>query len=343
MIKDIPIEFEKIELGQDAPKQAFWANVTRLPVLTEKLSASKANKDIVFTQAALNHVVYAYSAYLSILSLYVATDLDKYDVRVYCTGNLTELCEELFEFFPKVTVITLAPVLECHPEWNNDTDFEEGPKYCIKTQFWWDTRLREYKVTCGLDADLFGVGKGGSFKGLLEMPEDSILLAPTGKAWPIFTQMMECLNHNPKKRVLQRLEKKLGIKGVEPKIKAQPWWGNSSLHAFHTKLMKEKFSELLDFWFKEPCYCDESFLAVLSHWKGLDQIPVNEYLWDMDHLLEHSSIFGDKTKPMHELSYGRPATITHRLSTIDSANQLAPRFQEYVDWVRDAFRDKSST
>lgn len=331
------VEFENLE--GDAPKLAFWKGAREIYVPESLVRSESHSKKIVFTQAALHHPVYAYSAYLAVLSLYASTDLDKYDVRVYATHNLMVTLQDLFRFFPKVKVIQYQPLGEIHPEWKReDNDFNTT----IKTQFWWDDELWNYDVVCGLDADLFGVGEGGSFE-LLENLQDNILLCPTGNAWEIFEHMMKDLNHNPDKDVVSRLNCEHGITGVEEKIKAMPWWGNSSLHAFPTKYIsdpKYNFVRLLDFWFSEPCYCDESFLTIFSIWNNLQIEDINQYLTRSKHHLEHDELFEDKTLPMHLVHYPNQSAITHRLSTTDSAKALAPRFQEFLEYTRYNFLKK---
>jgi len=321
---------------EDAPKQIFWKQVTDLYVPLKELASTDSNTKIVFTQAAMHHPVYAYSAYLAVLSLYASTDIEKYDIRVYTTANLTALVQALFASFPKVKVIEYKPLCQIKPEWHrSDFDFNTS----IKTQFWWDEELTKYDVVCGLDADLYSVGHAGSFK-KLEALEEGILLCPSGDPWEIFVHMMKNLNKHPDKNVFGRLEK-IGIKNVREGIKSRKWWGNSSLHAFPSKYLKDpKFKQLLELWFSEPCYCDESFLAIYSIWRDIEISEINAHLIDCEHYLEHHSLFDDKTIPMHQVDYPFSAGITHRLSTHDSARKMMPRFQEYVTAVGDNFRRK---
>ena len=318
------------------PKQIFWSATERIYVPPYLLPDSGASNKIVFTQAALYHPVYAYSSYLAILSLYAATDIDKYDIRVYCTGNLTPLLDFLFAPFPRVKVIEYPYLRDIHPEWvRADNKFDTS----VKTQFWLDKELQKYDVVCGLDADLFAVGEGGSFKPLETI--SGLLLAPGGDPWECFSRLMPHLNYNPDKDVVGRLKKELGINNLVSGIKNLKWWGNSSLHALPTKhLSDHDFTQLLDFWLSEPCYCDESLLAVFSIWKQIEITAINTHLHDMDHLLQHHPAFADKTVPMHKATYTTPAAITHRLSSCESARELLPRFSEYVGYVGENFRKK---
>jgi hypothetical protein len=320
-----------------SPKQIFWADTKDLYVPDKEVPVKPKNNKLVFTQACMHHPVYAYSSYLAILSLYASTDIEQYDIKVYVTPNLTALCEFLFAPFPKVEVIQYKTLRELRPDWPRaDFDFNTT----IKTQFWWDEKLRDYDVVCGLDADLFAVGSGGSFK-KLESLQDGILLCPSGDPWEIFVHMTKHLNLNPDKNVFDRLDRTLGIKNLRKKIKSLPWWGNSSLHAFPTKYLKDtEFQKLLEFWFSEPSHCDESCLAIYSRWKDIPVLDVSGHLIDMAHYLEHHSLFNNKQKPMHLVDYPQSASITHRLSTHDSADQMRSRFQEYVHYVGDLFKRK---
>ena len=331
------IKFENLE--GDAPKLIFWREANELFVPESTVESKEHSKKIVFTQAAMHHPVYAYSAYLAVLSLYACSDLDKYDIRVYCTDNLTDTLNELFHNFPKVKVLRYDPIGVVRPDWITE---EQDYNTCVKTQFWWDRELWNYDVVCGLDADLFGVGEGGTFS-QLEQLKDGILLCPTGDPWEIFTSMMNDLNRNPKGDVIGRLEREYEIYDLEDKIKSLPWWGNSSLHAMPTKYLSESsynFVNLLDFWFKEPCYCDESFLTIFSIWNNIGITDVNDHLVSTKHYLEHHSVFNDKTMPMHKVNYEHNSAITHRLSTTKSAQQLVPRFQEFLEYTKYNFLKK---
>jgi hypothetical protein len=323
------------DLEGDAPKLSFWKGGKDLYVPDFQITSSRHSKKIVFTQAAMHHPVYAYSAYLSILSLYASTNLGDYDIRVYCTHNLVETLKELFDNFPKVKVIQYQFLCDIHPNWvREDNNF----RTCVKTQFWWDSELWNYDVICGLDADLFGVGSGGSFE-QIENIQEGIFLAPTGRAWEIFKRMMEHLNHNPEGRVVERIKEEFSI-DCEESIKAMPWWGNSSLHAFPSKYISNPnydFIKFLDFWFKEPCYCDESFLTLFSVWHNINLKEINSVLHKTKHYLEHDPIFKDKTIPMNKVHYNYDSAITHRLSTTESAKALAPRFQEFLDYTKHNF------
>ena len=145
---------------------------------------------------------YAYSIWLcfhyTLLLILRNTISSLYNCEPNCIGS------SIFASFPKVKVIEYKPLCQIKPEWHrSDFDFNTS----IKTQFWWDEELTNYDVVCGLDADLYSVGHGGSFK-KLEALKEGILLCPSGDPWEIFVHMMKNLNRHPDKNVFGRLEKR---------------------------------------------------------------------------------------------------------------------------------------
>ena len=331
-------KIEHHEYGPNHTKGILWDKIKEIYKPEVTINAIKNNKQLVFVQSALYHISYAYTAYLSILSLYASTDIYKYDIRIYCTKNLETILTELFKPFNKVTIITQQPILEIHPEWSNITP----QNLVIKTQYWWDKHLLNYDVICGIDADLLAVGKGGSFDNLCNI-SDGIMITPISniETDEYLSTMMGALNKNPKGNHIKRLREQFKIQVQSDTNNG--CWGNTSLYAFNTKYIKEekyKFSLILDFWFSEPCLCDESFLLLFSLINKIEMKDINEALINLKNYLEHSPQFEDKTLPMHLINYQHSAAITHRISTIESCRKLAPKFNEYINYVTNNYKSK---
>ena len=95
---------------------------------------------------------------------------------------------------------------------------------------------------------------------------------------------------------------------------------------------------MLDYWFSEPCLCDESFLLLFSLINKIEMKDINQMLINMKNYLETYPEFEDKTLPMHLINYQNTAAITHRISTKGSCQKLAARFGEYITYVTNNYK-----
>jgi len=331
-----------------APKQVLWERVTRIPLISDYGKPSK-NKDIIFVSSIIGHPLYAYSSYLSILSLLLLTDIGDYTIRVYVSADLASLASRLFYGIKNVELLEMAP----------DSQFEDFGY--IKTKYLLDPKLKKYKIICGIDADIYAAGpRTGKFKDLINLPEWNIAMTPQPfvtdhqvdklGGHDVFAEFSDRLknkglNKSPYKNLpdlLEKMDKEVGVEyhRVYWGIKNQARWWNSSLFAFHSSLIDDITLKYLDFCFGGLMRCDESIFTILAYWRNLPLLPIRTYFSKMDHKLESDPIYADDKeddcirlmKPLHLFKYDETA-LTHTVSDLRRSNTMSYRFQEYIDWI----------